>query len=124
MPLLNFKKRFVPHIRSGRKRHTIRANRKIPIKVGDNLYLYCGARTKNCFKILEDAQPCTRVLPLRAFLKSPEDVETAAITIDGEELSPDELEILAYHDGFDSWAEMRTFWTGRYPFEGQIIHWR
>ena len=124
MPLLNFKKRFVEHIRSGRKHHTIRANRKFPIQPGDPLYLYCGARTKSCFKILEQPQPCTRALPLYAWLKQSEEITSAAIMIDGNELGSDELQSLAHHDGFESWEEMRTFWIGRYPFQGQIIHWK
>ena len=35
------------------KRQTIRAMRKHSIKVGDTLYLYTGARTKNCKKLGE-----------------------------------------------------------------------
>jgi len=38
MPALSFKLQFDPHIRSGRKRHTIRDKRKRQWKVGDKLY--------------------------------------------------------------------------------------
>lgn len=117
MPALNFRPMFVDHIRSGRKNHTIRADRKVPIKVGDKLYLYCGMRQKGAFRILPDAVMCTKI---------------EAIVIDGtlgimvgeDGLSQDECEQLARCDGFSSHAEMMSFWDGRLPFKGQIIHWR
>lgn len=53
MPSLNFQKQFVALIESGAKRQTIRPVRKrTPIKVGDNLYLFTGLRTKNCKNII------------------------------------------------------------------------
>lgn len=61
MPLLNFQSRFVEPIRSGVKAHTIRAKRKIPVKVGDLLYLYCGLRHPGAYRILPEPVVCTRV---------------------------------------------------------------
>jgi len=46
MGLLNFKMQFRPKIESGEKRHTIRATRSRPWKVGEKLHLYTGLRQK------------------------------------------------------------------------------
>jgi len=117
MPLLNFQPRFVAPIRAGIKHHTIRAHRIIPIKKGDLLYLYCGARRVGAFRILPEPQPCTLTqlitLDARGF-----------VAIERVYLAPDERERLAVADGFESFKDMLTFWTGRLPFEGDIIHWK
>jgi hypothetical protein len=47
MPLLGFSV-FKDKILNGEKRQTIRKTRKIPINVGDTLYLYWKLRTKQC----------------------------------------------------------------------------
>lgn len=121
MPLLNFQKQFVDPIRRGVKAHTIRADRSIPIKPGDNLYLYCGARTKGCFRILEQPVVCTRVHPIEILAISPN--ARPMICIEKYVLGPDELERLAVADGFPDLERMLAFWDGRLPFKGQIIHW-
>lgn len=121
MPLLNFKKQFVEPIREGTKNHTIRATRKIPVKAGDKLYLYCGARTKQCFKVLQEPVTCTKVEDIRI----DEAIFSHGIVhIDGNFLSEDERERLAQADGFQNFRKMMAFWDGRLPFTGQIIHWR
>ena len=138
MPALNFKQRFVEPIRLRRKRHTIRAERKIPIKVGDDLYLYCGMRHPGAFRILPDAVPCTQVqgIVIRFCGRCDGTGEVAHssthyescpvfdIIVDGNRLAKDECERLAFADGFESFAEMMSFWEGRLPFKGNIIHWR
>jgi hypothetical protein len=141
MPAFSFKRQFVEPIRAGIKHHTIRAERKdgrIPAKVGDQLSLFCGMRTKQCFHILPGTVPCTRVQRIQ-IRECPrcggtgeiacssthfEDCPVIQITIDGTELATDERERLAIADGFDNFAEMMKFWEGRLPFEGFIIHWR
>jgi len=47
-----------------------------------------------------------------------------SITIDGNDLSADEKDSLAFADGFETFAEMMQFWEGRLPFVGDIIHWK
>ncbi len=125
MPALNFKKQFRPHIKSGRKNHTIRAKRKRPIKPGDKLYLYTGMRTKACRKIMEavcvkveEIQICRNRAPLGTSA-----LECCRIFIEGVALSNDESEALAYADGFYSFTDMMNFWGGRLPFTGDIIYW-
>jgi hypothetical protein len=131
----NFQKRFVGPIRVGTKQHTIRADRKdgrVP-KVGEGLWLYCGMRTKQCFKILDEAPPCTRVLPIFFSDKhglvlyepfSQRHILCPEVTIEGGILALDECESLAKSDGFRNFPEMMAFWVGRLPFKGKIIHWQ
>ncbi len=119
--MLNFMPRFVEPIQSGRKRHTIRADRIIQIKLGDKLYLYCGARHPGAFRILPDPQPCIRVERIHICETI---VGVHVVTVNGQELARDECERLAYCDGFNDFAHMMKFWTGRLPFNGNIIHWR
>jgi hypothetical protein len=141
MPILNFKPQFVDAIRSGRKRHTIRATRKVPIKVGDKLYLYCGLRHKGAFRILPDAVNCTKTFGIQiriVFITSACQLKEEIVVLDGQKLDKFELETLATADGFSDWNQMRWFWIkthgkakramgSRYSivnFTGQIIHWR
>jgi hypothetical protein len=116
MPLLNFKPRFVAPIRARTKHHTIRADRKIPIKVGDKLYLYCGARHPGAFRILPEPVTCTKVRRIQ--------INPYSVFIDGEIIFSDECELLAVADGFTNFKDMMAFWEGRLPFKGNIIHWR
>ena len=127
MPLLNFKEQFVEPIRSGRKHHTIRSTRRIPVKPGDNLYLYTGLRHKGAFRILPDAVKCTETQTIQ--IQSL--VGGVRIVIDGNELAEDEMQRLAQADGFENLAAFYHFWQtthgdaqGHVNFHGQIIHWR
>jgi hypothetical protein len=121
MPLLNFKSQFVQPIREGRKRHTIRAERKIPVKVGDKLYLYSGLRQKGAFRILLDAVTCTRV---ENIVIGYGEARRFVLTVDGQVLDRSERERLARADGFKDFDKMMEFWRGRLPFKGNIIHWK
>jgi len=120
MPAFNFKRQFVPHILSGRKHHTIRAERKDGQRPdpGDPLYLFTGMRTKQCERIGES--PCTRVEDIRITLSDDQHL----IQIADEQLAVDECDSLAYHDGFDSFTHMMSFWEGRLPFAGFITYWK
>jgi hypothetical protein len=120
MPALSFEKRFVSRIEDGTKQHTIRAYRKRPFCVGDDLALFTAMRTKQCRRIFN--APCVRV----------EDIAITvyygwiAVVIDGQELSRDEVNALAQCDGFADMPDMARFWGSNHglgPFHGQIIHW-
>lgn len=115
MSAYNFKEQFVVPIRSGRKRHTIRGDRKRHARPGEPMQLYTGQRTKQCMKIIPDPV-CTKV----------EDIEIHEWTVrlSGQILFADECEALAVADGFPSFAHMMHFWKGRLPFKGKLIHWR
>jgi uncharacterized protein YqfB (UPF0267 family) len=115
MGLYNFKSMFREKIEAGEKTHTIRAKRVTRAKAGETLHLYTGLRTKSAKLI--GRVVCTRVQDILI-------EENFSIRIDGNRLAIDECEWLAKRDGFASLAEMKRFWDGRLPFEGDIIHWR
>ncbi len=109
--MLNFQKRFAPDVKSGVKRQTIRKRRKNPIKPGDMLYLYTGARTKACEKLGE--VKCKSVFP----------IEMRKCGING--YFPERTEVIAKGDGFKGWAEMRDWFEEVHglPFDGDLILW-
>lgn len=124
MALLGFKEQFVEAIRSGEKTHTIRGVRKVPIKVGETLYLYGKVRQRGMYRIVKPVT-CTRIQSIwigRAHAHTP----VAAIHVDDAYLAFDERTKLALADGFASHAAMVMFWlkNNRLPFTGQIIHWK
>lgn len=127
MAAYNFKSQFVEPIRDGTKHHTIRADRKdgrVPA-IGELLALYCGMRTKGCFKILDENPPCTRVQRISIRLKTMPECQLIYVVLDdGELLDSSEAEQLARCDGFPDFKTMMKFWEGRLPFTGNIIHWR
>ena len=119
MPAYSFQQQFVPFIERGEKTHTIRAKRKNRPKPGQPFYGYYAQRTKHCRKIVEST--ITRVQDIYLCV---DNEGIAHAVIDDTELAPDECEQLAKRDGFPSWAAMADFWDGRYPFSGDIIHWK
>jgi hypothetical protein len=54
MPAYSFKERFVPMVVDGSKPHTVRSRRKYPAKVGDNVSLFFGMRTKWCKRLRDE----------------------------------------------------------------------
>lgn len=129
MGLYDFKPRFVPFIKAGTKRHTIRSIRKYPDKVGNTVHCYCGLRTKKAkligrFECVKIERIFIEILgPMPALIRE----KDISVTIDGTLLSESEKEQLARADGFESFRDMTFFWTtpkNRLPFRGQIIHWK
>lgn len=117
MALLGFKKRFVPMIEDGIKRHTIRALRGRPFKVGETLHLYASPRTKSMRLIFRST--CTKIQRI-------EIIQTKGVpdVFIGHQLLPiEECEDLARNDGFASFAEMMSFFSARLPFSGILVHW-
>jgi hypothetical protein len=126
MGLYNFKERFAPFILDGRKRHTIRATRKVPDRVGNIAHLYVGLRTKWSF--LLGRFPITKIEPIEILhgctCKQISCEHSVRVLVAEQELSTDEREKLARLDGFEDFTEMKAFWKGRLPFKGEIIHWK
>jgi hypothetical protein len=120
MPALNFSMQFVTAVQSGRKRQTIRAQRKVPIKAGDKLYFYTGMRSKACRKLGEAV--CTAVEPIRMG-QGPG--RRLRVWIGERELTDDEIEALAHADGFDTTEDMRLWFVLMcgHSFSGQLIRW-
>lgn len=125
MPALNFQTRFVSAIESGAKSQTIRPERKRPIKVGDNLILYTGQRTKDCRKLGEAV--CVAIHGIEF---SETELAYTHISTDGLRYyamaGDPRTDIWAGNDGFENFTAMREFFRGRYglPFKGVKIIWQ
>ena len=121
MAILNYQKRFAPLVEKGKKRQTIRAKRKYPIRAGETLYHYTGLKTKSA-RLLKKSI-CIYVADITIDLDIDNRVE---IVINGNmPLSYKEKETLAKKDGFSNVNEMFNFFRDIYglPFHGQIIRW-
>lgn len=117
MPAYSFKERFVPRVKDGSKKQTIRAKRKHQIKVGDPVYLYYGMRTKHCMKIGEGV-----CIDVNDILISKHNILIENVGL----LRGEELNVFAQKDGFRNWADMKNFWiiNNGLPFYGEVIHWK
>jgi hypothetical protein len=129
--LLGFKRQFVPYIREGSKRHTIRDRRSRRPKAGEICHNYCGLRQKGAE--LLGRWPCVKVQEIRVALRYSHP-SPLVVEIDGVQLSPDEVEALFFADGFRSrsghsfpaTSEAAAFWKGKLAkadFVGDLIHW-
>jgi hypothetical protein len=126
MVAYSFQKLFVPMIRSGRKAHTIRADRmgrSRHARPGERLQLYTALRTVHCQLI--GTATCSAVepvrlqpLPVAGFVQLNSTWLTARA----------ELNDFAWADGFHDWEELCAFWKRHHPgisiFSGVIIRWR
>lgn len=123
--MLGFQQRFERKILRKEKRHTIRAKRKRPPKVGDRLDCYVNPRQKSMRLI--GRWPCTKVQDVTIRLgKRGDPAEFRGlpiVEIEKVPLSIDECEALSRSDGFTCFAQMMDFWDGRLPFRGDMIHW-
>lgn len=139
--LLGFKRRFAPFILDGSKTHTIRGIRKHPPRPGEICHCYVNPRQKEM--ALLGRWPCVKVEDIR--IEAGHDLLArewlGAIWINGNRLEHDEMNLLAWRDGFrydgtvmeicdppvsrecGCFNLMMEFWRGRLPFEGHLIHW-
>lgn len=125
--VLNFQAQFADLVASGEKRQTIRAPRKRPISVGDELRLYTGMRTKACR--LLGVVTCEKVTPVR--IERLGSGASPILTIDGvcvaiaHNCPWDTERRFARADGFKNWREMCEWFdrTHGLPFEGVVIRW-
>ena len=126
MPALGYKKQFVPVLKSGLKRHSIRAQRRRPFKVGDTLMHYYGMRTKQCRKIRKDTVCVGAIfIEINAELGWVWTREKSFYYSAGR-FSPKELHDLAICDGFESVEDFFTFFRSTHgeKFIGQLIEWQ
>lgn len=123
MPVLMFQHRFAPKVEDGSKPHTIRPNRKRPIKVGDHLSLRKWEdkpyRSKQI--VLRESE-CISARPIL--------ITSNFVEVDnGFEFfhwgTEETLNKLAVHDGFNNWEEMKEWFinTHNLPFRGVLIEW-
>ena len=119
--LFSFKHRFVPLLLDGSKTHTIRALRKDGkvAKVGETAHCFMNARQKSM--TLLGRWTVARVEEFEVYTRGD---GTLAPMVDGEVLSLDEKNALAYRDGFrseDPFLEMTRYWLSDLRVQGKII---
>lgn len=108
MPALGFMLWLTPNILDGSKVHTIRVQRKRPIKPLDTLIMQTGRRTKNCKTFF--VATCVQVDPIQIFPAIDQ------VTVDGHALMPRQIDALAKRDGFLDANEFFAFFR-KYPLE-------
>lgn len=116
-------------VEDGSKTHTIRGKRKITPRVGEICHCYVDPRQKT-MRLLGRWE-CVKVEEIR--IEGGREKRSGdffgSVHIDGNRLDGDELDGLAWRDGFRSngrdgaFTEMLEFWKGRLPFKGYVIHW-
>lgn len=120
--MLGFQSRFEKKIQSREKRHTIRGKRKRRPQPGEACHCYVNPRRKS-MRLL-GRWICVAVQDIWIVVeRGPHGVPRYVVTVEGYRLRQDERTALAIADGFESFQEMMEFWSGRLPFNGDIIHW-
>jgi hypothetical protein len=119
--LLGFKSRFREAVLAGDKSTTIRAPRKRPIAIGDELRMYTGLRTKAA--ALFATAECAQVDRVRF-----DEAGRLALWLedDWQLLGDVARRDFARTDGFATYAEMRDWFRYEhgFPFEGVLVRWR
>lgn len=131
MVAYSFQKRFAPGIQDGTKPHTIRADRKRHAHVGEPLQLYCGMRSKHCFKIVDDPV-CQRIHDIVIILGAHHIKRVLIDRVESMDLSM-RLDLplglvdnFAISDGFRDSKDMHEFWRASHEpgvFRGKLIGW-
>lgn len=118
MVAFNFKAQFADDVESGKKRQTIRQQRRC--KPGDALQLYTGMRTKKCRKLRDDI--CTAVHQIVI----EKDCGRLNVHLDNERLPHHRALEIAHADGFENLSAFGHFFEREYgglPFSGYLIRW-
>jgi hypothetical protein len=100
------------------KIHTLREDAKNRWVKGVLIDFYIGVRTKNAFRFA----PRVPVLHVQEIVIKNIFNDRYSVIIDGNPLSPKNIEELAMNDGFDSVDDFWN-WFGADDFVGKIIHW-
>lgn len=122
MPTLNYTQDLAPRVASGHKLRTIRRMRRRPFVVGDDLYHYCGLRTKSVRKLGESK--CSKVSEILIARNAV--THEPVVTLNTKQLSESEATVLAIKDGFKCFSEFFDFFEKQkqgLPFHGQLIEW-
>lgn len=124
MVAYSFQERFVPLIREGYKRQTVRSHRPRHARPGELIQLYQGMRTKLCAKIVEDVI-CTHVSPIEITFRH--GLIDRIVTGWPALLSVPDPDAFAIEDGFEDREDMSAFWTRQHKpalrFSGVLIEW-
>lgn len=119
MTTLNFSGRFADLVASRKKRQTIRADRHNRLKVGTQLQLYTGMRTKSIRKLTEQDP----VVIERVYVA----VRPDYLTLGGPGYPKVDIDEFAVMDGFNCYAEMVGWFQDTYKqpsFIGYCIRWQ
>ena len=105
----------LPHPGVRPKRQTIRALRKVPIKVGDTLHLFTGMRTKACRRL--GTSKALGIEPIR--------LSWGRCEFAGMRPTAWALDRLASADGFADLRPMLDWFekTHGLPFRGVVVRW-
>jgi len=114
-----FQSKFEEMIQSGRKYHTIRPKRKIPLRPGQvlSLRVWTGLPYRSKQREIHTSS-VKKVLPVV--------IDSERIILDGVLLNQTQAEELAWHDGFSTLSALLLWFTTYHglPFFGEIIYWR
>lgn len=135
MVAYSFNKGFVPSIESGRKRQTIRAPRRRHVRIGEQLQLYTGMRTKAC-RLIRDDVVCVGLGEVRFDLRPLADQaepgsarelarllaeRRVSLEVNGIPIETEfDQDAFAAADGFDNWRLGKTLLS---PFEAMVNFW-
>lgn len=118
-----FERRFVPKVKSGEKRCTIRADRKRIAKPGEKAtFSHWEGRPYASASVRIGSAVLTHVLPITIEAWDGRD-EGIKIVLDGVELIGWEATKLATDDGFLDLDAMGQFFKPRLPFSGLFYEW-
>lgn len=123
MTVLLFQKCFVAPIQAGTKRQTIRPPRKRPIPIGAALSLrYWSEKPYRSPQIEFATTVCAITLCVRI---EREFISLSRCGVPWQGVR--DLNAFARGDGFESWEEMREYFTSRFgyglPFDGVLYGW-
>lgn len=117
--LLTFSKTQFEHlIKQGIKQHTIREDKHNRWRVGSLCHFWMG-NPRNINAANKPHSFGTGVISKISSIAIYPGFNL--VLIDGRKLSPSEIENLAYRDGFESWADMKTFFCA--DFHGKVLFW-
>jgi len=122
MPLIHFQQRFAADVASGKKRQTIRKERKRPIKPDDRLILGTWEGLPYRSKV---RRLCTAACKSVSEIVVGVGIRGIGTKINGRHLSVAGRESLAKRDGFECYLDMVEWFakTHGLPFRGVIIRW-
>ena len=114
MPILSFKERFVPLIKSGEKKNTIRQDKGDRWAVGSTIYFWKDNPRNATMKPYKfGIGIVNKMLPISIY-PTQNRIELAGLPVV-------DLEAFAQADGFANWADMLRFFP--HNFHGVILCW-
>ena len=116
--VIGFKERFIKPILAKTKKHTIREDAHNRWKEGMKMHMATGVRTKKYNQFNEDT--CKSIQEIE-IIRTSDYLEKTIIKIDGRNLTQDEVQQLAWNDGFDNLIDFWMWFAD--GFKGKIIHW-